>query len=121
TSPRPGPVGRPRLSSSLKRTQHVLRQKGVIVKALVDLPGTLHATGTIAIPKTAKVVRLKAVKKTLKAKKRATVKLGLTKAGRKAIAQALQSGAKLKAKIRLVVTDSEGGKTTTKKTVALRP
>jgi hypothetical protein len=113
-------VGPPRLSSSTKRIQHVLKQKGVILKALADLPGTLRATGTVAVPKASKVVRLRAVKRTLKAKRRVTVKLGLTKSARKAIARALHGGAKLKAKVKLVITDAGGGRSTGAKTVLLR-
>jgi hypothetical protein len=120
TSARSKPVGPPRLSSSSKSRQRILKQKGVIVTALSDLGGTLRATGTISVPKTARVVRLAPVKRTLKAKKRAAVKLGLTKAGRKAIAQALANGAKLKAKIKLVVTDAGGGKSTSRRTITLK-
>lgn len=120
TSPPTSPVGPPSLSSRSKGTQRVLRQKGVIVKALSNIGGTLNATGTVAVPKSAKVVRLKSVKKTLTPKRRATVKLGLSKAAQKAIAKALHRGAKLKAKIRLVVSDANGAKTTTTKTVKLK-
>jgi hypothetical protein len=120
TSARSKPVGPPRVSSSSKASQRILKQKGVIVTALSDLGGTLRATGTISVPKTARVVRLAPVKRSLKPKKRATVKLGLTGAGRKAIAQALANGAKLKAKIRLVVTDAGGGKSASRRAIKLK-
>jgi len=74
----------------------------------------------VSVPNGAKVVRFKTAKKKLRAGKKATVKLKLSKSGLNAISGALGSGKKLKAKLTLTVKDAGGGKSTKKVTVRLK-
>jgi hypothetical protein len=74
----------------------------------------------VSVPNGAKVVRFKTVKKTLRAGKKTTVKLKLSKGGLRSVSGALARGKKLKAKLVLVVKDAGGAKTTKRLTVRLK-
>jgi hypothetical protein len=115
------PVGPALLSTAgTKLVQHVLRSKGVIAAIRSNIAGTLKATGTISVPNGARTVRLKSAQKRLRPAKRTTVRLRLTNSGLGAVRAALTGGNKLKAKLTLVVTDPNGGKSTKKLTVRLK-
>jgi hypothetical protein len=107
-------------SSGTKKSQNVLTQKGLVASIKSNIGGSLTATGTVSVPSGAKVVRFKTAKKTLRAGKKTTVKLKLSKSGLTAISNALARGKKLKAKLTLVVKDAGGGKSTKKVTVRLK-
>jgi hypothetical protein len=68
-----------KLSLKISRRQHVIRQHGLIVSASSDQAGTVVLSATVSVPKGAKVVRFKTVRKKVKAGKRVKVKLTLSK------------------------------------------
>jgi hypothetical protein len=109
-----GVVGPPIPRTSAKKTQRVIKQKGLVVKVRSNLAASLTATGTIALPKgAAKVLRLKRLKRSLKAGKLTTLKLKLSSKGFASLKRALP-GHKLKAKLVLTLKDKQGGKATKK-------
>jgi hypothetical protein len=107
-------------SSGTKKSQDVLKQKGLVASIKSNIGGSLTATATVSVPNGAKVVRFKTAKKTLRAGKKTKVKLKLSKSGLSAISRGLASGKKLKAKVTLVVKDAGGGKSTKRVTVRLK-
>jgi hypothetical protein len=116
------PVGPAVVSSSgTKKSQNVVKQKGLIASIKSNIGGTLSASATVSVPNGAKTVRFKTVKQSLRAGKKTTVKLKLSKSGLNAISAALGRGKKLKAKLTLVVKDAGGVKSTKKLTVKLKP
>jgi len=107
-------------SSGTKKSQDVLKQKGLVASIKSNIGGSLTATATVSVPNGAKVARFKTAKKTLRAGKKTKVKLKLSKSGLSAISRGLASGKKLKAKVTLVVKDAGGGKSTKRVTVRLK-
>lgn len=115
------PVGPAVVSSSgTKKSQNVLKQKALLASLKSNIGGTLSASATVSVPNGAKVVRFKTVKKTLRAGKKTTVKLKLSKGGLRSVSGALARGKKLKAKLVLVVKDAGGAKATKRLTVRLK-
>jgi len=115
------PVGPAVVSSSgTKKSQNVLKQKGLVAALKSNIGGSLSASATVTVPNGAKVVRFKTARKTLRAGRKTTVKLKLSKSGLNSISGALGAGKKLKAKLTLVVKDAGGGKATKRITVRLK-
>jgi hypothetical protein len=106
-------------SKGTKGTQKVLKQNGLLASIRSNIGGSLVASATVSVPKAAKVVRFKTAKKKLRAARKTTVKLKLSKGAKNAIASALAGGKKLKAKVKLVVTVN-GVRSTKRVTVRLR-
>jgi hypothetical protein len=106
-------------SKGTKSSQKVLKQNGLLASIRSNIGGSLVASATVSVPNAAKVVRFKTAKKKLRAAKKTTVKLKLSKSAKNAIAGALAGGKKLKAKVKLVVTVN-GVKSTKRVTVRLR-
>jgi hypothetical protein len=106
-------------SKGTKGSQKVLKQGGLLASIRSNIGGSLVASATVSVPNAAKVVRFKTAKKKLRAAKKTTVKLKLSKGAKNAIAGALAGGKKLKAKVKLVVTVN-GVKSTKRVTVRLR-
>jgi hypothetical protein len=117
----PAVVGPATVSTSgTKKTQRVLKQKGLVVSLRSNIAGSLRASATVSVPGAAKTVRFKTAKRKLKAGKRVSVKLGLTSSARKEIAGVLGRGKKLGAKVTLTVTDASGARSTKRATVSLK-
>jgi subtilisin-like proprotein convertase family protein len=114
-------VGPPNVTSAgTKKTQRVLKQRGLVVFATSNIAGRLTAGATVRVRNAAKIYRFKSVRKTLAAGVKTRAKLKLSKRGLRAVRNALNRRQKLKAKLRLTVTDLNGGKTTTKLSIRLR-
>jgi hypothetical protein len=115
------PVGPAVISSGgTRKSQSVLKQKGLLASIKSNVGGSLVASATVSVPNAAKTVRFKTVRKKLKAGRKTTVRLGLSKSARNAIAAALANGKKLRAKVTLTVTDAGGGRSTKRVTVRLK-
>jgi hypothetical protein len=100
--PAPGHAAtKPHLRVSFKHRQHILKQRGLILSAVSDQNGTLRFTATVSVPKLAKVLRFKSVRKTVKAGKRVKVKLKLSKHNLALIRRALNHHKRLTAKARV--------------------
>jgi hypothetical protein len=114
-------VGPPIVSSGAKKTQRVVKQRGVIVKVKSGLAGQLTATGTIALPKgAARTLRFKRVKRALAAGKSRKVRLTLSKKAFTTLRRALAGKRKLRAKLVLTVKDGLGGKGSKKLSIKLK-
>jgi hypothetical protein len=114
-------VGPPIVSTAgTKKTQRVLKRGGLVVLAKSNIAGRLIAGATLSIPNASKTYRFKSVRKTLAAGVKTSAKLKLPKRGLSAVRNALNRGQKLKAELRLTVTDSSGGKTTKNLSIWLR-
>jgi hypothetical protein len=107
-------------SSGTKKSQRVLKQKGLLASIESNIGGSLTATATVSVPSAARTVRFRTAKKSLLVGKKTTVKLKLSKSGLKAISRALARGKKLKAKVTLTVNDAGGGESAKKITVRLK-
>jgi hypothetical protein len=114
-------VGPPITHTKVKKTQRVIKQKGLILKVRSNVAATLTATATTSLPRgAAKVLRFKRLKKSLKrAGHTYTLRIKLSKKGLATLKRALP-GHKLKAKVVLTLKDKAGGKSTTKLTVKLK-
>ena len=120
TSGPTGVVGPPLIKTSVKRTQRAVKQHGVVVKVKSNRAGTVTATGTIAVPNTAKTLRFKRVKRSLAANKTRKLKLRLSKKSFNTLKRALAVKGKLRARLTLVIKDKNGGRTTKKIRVTLK-
>jgi hypothetical protein len=93
-------------SAGTKKSQNVVRQKGLVVSIKSNIGGTLTATAK------AKGARFKTAKKRLRVGRKTTVKLKLSKNGLGSVAG--------KAKLTLTVRDASGGKAVKRLTIRLR-
>jgi hypothetical protein len=114
-------VGPPIVSTAgTKKTQRVLKRGGLVVLAKSNIAGRLIAGATLSVPNASKTYRFKSVRKTLAAGVKTSAKLKLPNRGLSAVRSALNRGQRLKAELRLTVTDSNGGKTTKNLSIRLR-
>jgi hypothetical protein len=114
-------VGPPIVSTAgTKKIQRVLKRGGLVVLAKSNIAGRLIAGATLSVPNTSKTYRFKSVRKTLAAGVTTSAKLKLPNRGLSAVRSALKGGQRLKAELRLTVTDPNGGKTTKNLSIGLR-
>jgi hypothetical protein len=114
-------VGPPIVSAAgTRKTQRVLKRRGIVAFATSDIAGGLLARATVRIANASRTYRFKSVRKTLAPGVRTKARLKLSSRGLRAVRNALDGGRKLKAQLRLTVTDSNGGRTTKKLTIRLR-
>jgi hypothetical protein len=118
--PQPGTKDRTRPRGTVTGKRDSVRDRFVSVKVTPDEPVTAITTGTIAVPNSARVYKLKRLKSTLAKNVATKVKLLIPKKARRPIARALRRGRKLKAKLTIVLTDAAGNATTLKSSVSLR-
>jgi hypothetical protein len=108
----------PRLTAGAHTAK--LSRSGAIAFRLTSTENaTGTATGTISLPKGAKVVRFKRAKVTLTANRAATIKLKLAKKDAARVRRALGRHSRLKAKITLAAHDAAGNATTKRLTLKL--
>jgi subtilisin-like proprotein convertase family protein len=101
--------------------QRVVRRRGVVVTALSRVTGTLTATGTIAVPRSASaVVRFKPSSASVVAGGTANLRLRLSRKALKVVRRGFAKRRTLTATIRVTETDLAGGRATTVKRLKLR-
>jgi hypothetical protein len=121
TSAPTAPVGPAILSTAgTRKTQRVLRQRGVIAYATSNIAAGVVARATITIPGASKVYRLRPARRQLGAGATTKLKLALSRRGLKAIRPALTHRASLKATLTLTVTDPSGGTASRKLSIRLK-
>ena len=108
----------PKLTLSGPKTQELAKRIAVRVKC--DERSAATATGTLSVPNASKLYRLKAVSKTVDANDGLKLKLALPKAARKAARRALEDGAGLTVKVKVVAKDAAGNKTTKRRAIGLK-
>jgi plastocyanin len=114
----PGPAGTALVSSLVAASkQHVDK---LFVRASMNQPGTLTASGTVALPGgAAKLYRFKPATKHVSANVPVKLALKLPKKASKAVKAALRHRKKLSAKITLTAKDATGHRTVRKQTIRL--
>jgi len=129
TTPVPGPAGpqpvsadktAPGLKLGGQPTQRVLRQRAVRVRVEVDEGSTVVASGTVAVPGAAKVLRLKKATRHLAARAKATLKLRLSKQTLRALRRAFAKRPRLTARVTVTARDSAGNVSSAKRKVRLK-
>jgi hypothetical protein len=90
---------------TVKTTQHVLEQHGIVLNVRPNVASTVTGTATLNLPKGAAVIRFKRASKKVGANAKVTLKLALTKAQLKRVKAALKHH-KLTAKAVLTTTAS---------------
>jgi plastocyanin len=131
-APPPGPGGgsppppvsadkaAPGVKLSGRRRQSAVRQRAVLVRVAVDETSTVSAKGTVSVPGSSKVFRLRNASRKLAAGARATLKLKLPKQGVRALRRALARGARLNARLTVTARDAAGNSRAAKRTVRLK-
>jgi hypothetical protein len=106
----------PKLSG--KKTQKL----GNVIGVTVSCSGvcTAIATGTLSVPKLAKVYRLKRARRSIRAGGKVRLKLKLSKKARRAAKQALKRGKRVRAKLKVTVEGAAGNKTSKRRTIRLK-
>jgi hypothetical protein len=115
----PKPRRIPLLSSTTRLTQRVLRTHGVLVSFSSSSGGQLVASGTVSVPKLAKLYRFTSMRKQVPAGA-VRVKLGLPRSALAAVKRALKRHRKLSAKITVSLTAPDGEHTSKRLSVRLR-
>jgi hypothetical protein len=116
-----GPVGPPVLSAAgTAKVQRVLKQRGLVAFASSNIAAGLVARGTVSIPGASRAYHFRTARKQLAAGTKAKVKLSLSKRSLRAIRAALSHRPKLRATLRLTVTDASGGVTTKRLAIRIR-
>jgi hypothetical protein len=93
------------VSAAAKRTQHVLKQHGIVLTVRPSVASTVTGTATLSLPRGAAVIRFKRASKQVAANAKVTLKLALSKAQLKRVKAALRHH-KLTAKAVLTTTVS---------------
>jgi plastocyanin len=114
----PGPADTAPVSSLVAASkQHIDR---LFVRASMNEPGTLTASGTVAVPRgAAKLYRFKPASKQVSANVPVKLALKLPKNASAAVKAALRRGRKLSAKVTLTAKDATGHETVRKQTIRL--
>ena len=104
-------------SFSAKKAQRVLRQKGVIVQAtcpqeacVASAAGTINVPGAKRRSSAAKRHKLRSAKRSLAKGKKTRLKLRLRKSTVRAVRRALRARKKVRARVKVTVTDAAGNK-----------
>jgi hypothetical protein len=105
---------------TVKGKRDSVKDRFVSVKVTADEPVTAVTTGTVSIPKTSRVYKLKGAKRSLGKNVATKVKLLIPREARRPIARALRRHRQLKAKLTVVLSDAAGNATTLKSSVSLR-
>jgi hypothetical protein len=111
----------PTLRLSGSSSQRILRQRGVVV--VVACPAeacTAAAHGTVTVPASAKVFKLKPVTKQIPAGGKVTLKLRISKRALRAIGRALRHHKKVNAQVTVSAKDAARNVTTTQRTIRLK-
>jgi hypothetical protein len=89
-------------------TQHVLRQRGVIVHASCAGSCTLSASATVTLPGASRALKLRGITRTSAAGRQVRLRLTFSKKALRSIRRALRRGVKLTATVTVIATDSAG-------------
>ena len=96
------------MTLSGRTTQKVLTQRAVLVAVAVNEASSVAAKGTVSVPGSSKVFRLRKASKQLAAGAKATLKLKLSKQASRSFRRALARRAQLTAKLTITAKDAAG-------------
>jgi hypothetical protein len=121
--PAPQPVSADRRAPAVRLAgalrQRVLRQRSVRVRAEVDEASRVVAQGTIAVPGTSRVIRLRRASRQLAAGARKRLRLGLTRPALKTLRRAFAKRSRLTARVTVTATDTAGNRRSSNRRVRL--
>jgi glucose/arabinose dehydrogenase/PKD repeat protein len=89
-------------------TQHVLRQRGVIVNASCAGSCTLSASATVTLPGASRALKLRGITRASANGRQVRLRLTFSKKARRSIRRALRRGVRLTANVTVIATDSAG-------------
>jgi plastocyanin len=110
----------PKLALASRRSQRVLKQRGLRFTAQSDEPATLRARGSVNVPGASKTLRFRSVKAQLAAGVERRVKLRLARKALRSVKRALRRGSRLFARVTVNVEDKNGNVDTAKRRIRLR-
>jgi hypothetical protein len=111
----------PKFNLLVTRTQHVLRQHGIVLTVQPNVATTVVGTATVSLPAASAVLRFRRATKSVPANTKTTLKLTLTKAQLKRLKGALRQHPKLFAKA-VITTTGSGNKPSVKRVrIRLKP
>jgi hypothetical protein len=96
------------------------KASNLVVQASMPENGTITVSGTVSVPNSAKVFKLKRVSASVTAGKTVKIKLSLAKKALKAVKKALKRHKKVKANLTIVAKDLAGNSHAEKRSVKLR-
>ncbi len=110
----------PKIALAGRRSQRVLKQRGLTLTAKSDEPATLRARGSVNVPGASKTVRFRSVKAQLAAGVERKIKLRLARKALRSVRGALRRGSRLFARVTVSVEDKNGNVDTAKRRIRLR-
>jgi plastocyanin len=110
----------PKLALVSRKSQRVLKQRGLRVTAESDEPATLRARASVNVPGAGKTLRFRSVTVELPAGVERAVKLRLSRKSLRAVRRALRRGVRLFARVTVTAEDGSGNAATSKRRVRLR-
>ena len=116
----PGDRTPPKVSVGGARVQRVLRQGGVRGALRSSEAGTARVSTLVRVPGRRRAVRLRGIKRSVAAGKRATFKARLTRGSRRALRRGFARRKRLKAVVRVSVRDAAGNTRVVRRPVALK-
>lgn len=102
------------------RTQSLRKARSLSVTLRSDETATVTGRGSITLPGAARLVRFRAVKRRLVPDRRTVVRLPLSSKNLRRVRRVLRQGKRLRAKVRLTVTDANGNATRLRRTIKVR-
>jgi plastocyanin len=97
----------PTLSLSVRRSQRILRRRGLVISVRVDEPATVTAKARVTVPGgSSRILKLRKATRRLQAGERARLKLRLPRKTRRAVTSALARRSRLRAKVSVTARDS---------------
>ena len=122
-APKPAPTAdsrAPILKLAGAARQRVLRKRAVFVFARVDEASTVTASGSVAVPRKSKVLRLKRVTKKLAPNVKTKLALKLSRKAVSSARRALKRRARLIARVVVTARDSAGNRRSAKRKIRLK-
>jgi glucose/arabinose dehydrogenase/PKD repeat protein len=110
----------PTLALVAARTQKVLKQRGVIVRASCSSPCTLTASATVSLAGASRSLKLRGIVRQAASGKQVRLRLALSKKALRSIRRALRRGVRLTAKVTVVATDAAGNSSKSTRRIKLR-
>ena len=110
----------PKLALTSRRSQRVVKQRGLTFTAESDEPATLRVRGSVNVPGASKTLRFRSVRAQLAAGVERRVKLRLSRKALRSVRGALRRGSRLFARVTLSVEDKNGNVDTAKRRIRLR-
>jgi plastocyanin len=110
----------PKIALAGRRSQRVLKQRGLTLTAESNEPATLRVRGRVNVPGASKTLRFRSVRAQLAAGVERKVKLRLSRKALRSVRGALRRGTRLIARVTVSAEDKNGNVDTAKRRIRLR-